>query len=47
LVPGSGFDVATLGTTLTFLTIIEEGSDYGIDIVASRQPGGREVIRVL
>jgi hypothetical protein len=30
------FDVTTSGTTIKFLTIIDEGSRYCIDIVASR-----------
>ncbi len=39
------FDVTTSGTTIKFLSIIDEGSHYCIDIVASRQLGAAEVIR--
>jgi putative transposase len=41
------FDVTSSGTTIKFLTIIDEGSHYCIDIVASRQLGAAEVIRAL
>jgi len=41
------FDVTTAGTTIKFLTIIDEGSHYCIDIVASRQLGAAKVIRAL
>jgi hypothetical protein len=34
------FDVTQRGTTVKFLTIIDEGSHYCIDIVASRRGGG-------
>ena len=41
------FDVTSAGTTIKFLTIVDEGSHYCIDIVASRQLGAAEVIRAL
>jgi hypothetical protein len=41
------FDVTTSGTRIRFLTIIDEGSHYCIDIIASRQLGVAEVIRAL
>jgi putative transposase len=41
------FDVTSAGTTIKFLTIVDEGFHYCIDIVASRQPGAAEVIRAL
>jgi hypothetical protein len=41
------FDVFTSGTTIKFLTIIDGGSHYCIEIVASRQLGVAEVIRAL
>ena len=41
------FDVTQRGTTVKFLTIVDEGSRYCIDIVASRRLGAREVVRAL
>jgi transposase InsO family protein len=41
------FDVTSAGSTIKFLTIVEEGSHYCIDIVASRQLGAAQVIRAL
>ena len=41
------FDVTSAGTMIKFLTIVDEGSHYCIDIVASRQLGAAEVIRAL
>lgn len=41
------FDVTQRGTTVKFLTIIDEGSHYCIDIVASRRLGAREVVQAL
>ncbi len=43
------FDVTSAGTTIKFLTSVDEGGHYciDIDIVASRQLGAAEVIRAL
>ena len=41
------FDVTQRGTTVKFLTIVDEGSHYCIDIVASRRLGAREVVAAL
>lgn len=41
------FDVTQRGTTVKFLTIIDEGSHYCIDIVAGRRLGAREVVQAL
>ena len=41
------FDTTRSGTTVKFLTIIDEGTHYCIDIVASRRLGAREVVAAL
>jgi putative transposase len=41
------FDVTQRGTTVKFLTIIDEGSHYCIDIVAGRRLGAAEVVQAL
>jgi putative transposase len=41
------FDVTQHGTTVKFLTIVDEGSHYCIDIVAGRRLGAAEVIQAL
>jgi putative transposase len=41
------FDVTQRGTTVKFLTVIDEGSHYCIDIVAARRLGAREVVAAL
>lgn len=41
------FDVTQRGTTVKFLTIVDEGSHYCIDIVAGRRLGAAEVVRAL
>lgn len=41
------FDVTQRGTTVKFLTIIDEGSHYCIDVVASRRLGARAVVAAL
>jgi putative transposase len=41
------FDVTQRGTTVKFLTIVDEGSHFCLDIVASRRLGAREVVQAL
>jgi putative transposase len=41
------FDVTRRGTTVKFLTIVDEGSHYCIDILASDRLGAAEVVRTL
>jgi transposase InsO family protein len=41
------YDVTQRGTTVRFLTIVDEGAHYCIDIVAGRSLGAREVIAAL
>ncbi len=41
------FDVTHTGTTVKFLTIVDEGSHYCIGIVAGRRLGAADVIRAL
>ena len=41
------FDVTSAGTTIKFLTIVDEGSHYCIDIVANRRLWAAEGIRAL
>jgi transposase InsO family protein len=41
------FDVTRRGTTVKFLTIVDEGSHYCIDILASGRLGAAEVVRAL
>jgi transposase InsO family protein len=40
-------DVTQRGTTVKFLTILDEGSHYCIDIVVGRRLGAREVVEAL
>ena len=41
------FDVTQRGTTVKFLTMVDEGSHYCIDIVAGRRLGAEEVVAAL
>ncbi len=41
------FDVTQRGTTVKFLTIIDEGSHYCIDVVAGRRLGAAAVVAAL
>ncbi len=41
------FDTTQHGTTVKFLTLLDEFSHYNLDIVASRRMGGREVAATL
>jgi len=41
------FDVTQQGTTVKFLTLLDEYSHYNLDIVASRRMGSREVVAAL
>lgn len=41
------FDITQRGTTVKFLTIVDEGSHYCIDIVAGRRLGAQDVIQAL
>ena len=41
------FDVTRRGVTLKFLTIVDEGSHYCIDIVVGRRMAARDVVRAL
>lgn len=41
------FDVTQRGTTVKFLTIVDEGSHFCLDIVASRRLGACEVVQAL
>ena len=41
------FDVTQHGTTVKFLTLLDEYSHYNLDIVASRRMGSREVVAAL
>ena len=41
------FDTTQHGTTVKFLTILDEYSHYNLDIVASRRMGSREVVAAL
>lgn len=41
------FDVTHRGPTVKFLTILDEGSHYCIDIVSGRRLGAREAVEAL
>jgi putative transposase len=41
------FDTTQHGTTVKFLTLLDEFSHYNLDIAASRRMGGREVVATL
>lgn len=41
------FDVTQHGVTVKFLTIVDEGSHYCIDIVAGRRMGAKEVVKAM
>ena len=41
------FDTTQHGTTVKFLTLLDEFSHYNLDIVASRRMGGRQVVAAL
>ena len=41
------FDTTQHGTTVKFLTLLDEYSHYNLDIVASRRMGSREVVAAL